>query len=85
MLYQAVVKLPVNPAARLPPAPALAPAADCVPAEPLGMLTVTVVSSGKPVAGVKVAVRPSTFHEPATEGETLGSAEPAARGAEKPT
>ena len=49
------------------------------------MLTVTVVSSGKPVAGVKVAVRLSTFHEPATEGETMGSAEPAARGAEKPT
>ena len=49
------------------------------------MVRDTVVSSGNPAAGVKVAVLPSTFHEPATEGESLGSAESAASGAEKPT
>ena len=43
------------------------------------------VSPGNPAAGVKVAEVPSTFQEPATEGDSWGSGEFSASGAENPT
>jgi hypothetical protein len=49
------------------------------------MVSVTAVSSGKAVEGVKVAVLPLTFQDPAVEGEILGSGELEDSGAEKPT
>ena len=49
------------------------------------MLTVTVVSSANPVAGMKVAELPWTFQEPGTAGVSLGIEEPSASGAEKST
>jgi hypothetical protein len=49
------------------------------------MVSVTVVSSGNPAAGVKVADVPATFQEPATEGDSRGSGEFCASGAENPT
>jgi hypothetical protein len=56
-----------------------------MPDEPLGMVSVTVVSSGKPTDGVNVAVLPETFQEPDVDGDTLGSGVLAASGAENPT
>src|SRR5450755_3427874 len=49
------------------------------------MLSVTVVSSAYPVAGVKMADLPWTSQEPGTAGISLGSGESAASGAEKLT
>ena len=63
----------------------MAPAAERVPDEPPGSVSVTVVSSGNPAAGVKVAEVPSTCQEPATEGDSCGSGEFRASGAENPT
>ena len=63
----------------------MAPAAERVPDEPPGTVSVTAVSSGIPAAGVKVAELPSTFQEPATEGDSRGSGEFRASGAENPT
>jgi hypothetical protein len=70
---------------RVPPAPALTPAADLTPDEPLGMVTVTRVSSTYPTAGVKTAASPWTVHLPAIRGERAGIGELAAIGAENCT
>jgi hypothetical protein len=56
-----------------------------MPDVPSGTVTVTLVSSGQPTEGVKVAVLPLIFQDPAVSGEILGSGVLADSGAEKPT
>src|ERR1700761_6498065 len=56
-----------------------------MPSVPLGIVSVTLVSSGKPIDGVKVAVLPLIFQEPSVDGEILGSGVLGDSGAEKPT
>lgn len=53
------------------------------PASPDGTVTFTVVNGIQPPAGVNVMVEPAVVHEPATEGEMVGWAVSAAKGAEK--
>jgi hypothetical protein len=56
-----------------------------MPDVPLGIVSVTLVSSGKAWDGVKVAVLPLIFQEPGVDGEIFGSGVPDDSGAEKPT
>src|ERR1700761_4271329 len=56
-----------------------------MPEVPLGMVSVTLVSSVNGWDGVKVAVLPLTFQEPGVDGEIFGSGVVGDSGAEKPT
>src|SRR5271157_1521640 len=82
VLNDPVVKLWLRSEPRVPPLPALAPAADITPVRPPGIFTVTRVFSRYPTAGVKTAESPWTVHLPAIEGDRVGIGEFAASGAE---
>src|SRR6516165_9798276 len=85
VLNEPVVKLGLRFEPRVPPSPARAPAADCTPARPPGMFTVTRVLPRKPTAGVKTAASRCTVQCPGIEGDSVGIGELAASGAENCT
>ena len=85
MLNGPVLKLWLTLEARVPPVPALAPAAEIMPGSPPGIFTVTWVSCQYPTAGVKTAESPLAVQLPAICGESVGIGELAASRAENRT
>ena len=81
VLNEPVVKLSLRSEPRVPPLPAVSPAAETTPARPPGIFTVTLVFSKTPTLGVNTAALPWTAQLPGIDGDSVGIGELAASGA----